>query len=151
MATAVTLTEAPDAERARPSRECALGLRGISKRFGDLIALEDVELELHRGEVHCLLGENGAGKSTLCNIIFGVQRPDRGTLTLLGIPYAPARPADALHAGVAMVHQHFSLVGNLSALDNFRLGRAGRSADVLAARARSLCERFGFSLELRRP
>jgi simple sugar transport system ATP-binding protein len=152
MATAATLTEALDSERAAaPSREPALGLRGIGKRFGDLIALDDVELEVQQGEVHCLLGENGAGKSTLCNIVFGVQRPDRGALTLLGIPYAPSRPADALHAGVAMVHQHFSLVGNLSALDNFRLGRARRRPDELAERARALCQRFGFSLELHRP
>jgi len=134
-----------------PEREGALCLRRVGKRFGELIALDDVDLEVRRGEVHCLLGENGAGKSTLCNIVFGVQRPDTGTLTLLGEPYTPARPADALRAGVAMVHQHFSLVGDLSALDNFRLGRARRRSDELAAKARGLCERFGFSLELRRP
>jgi ABC-type uncharacterized transport system ATPase subunit len=156
MATAATLPDPLDAERAAaeraaPARESALSLRGVGKRFGELIALEGVDLDVQRGEVHCLLGENGAGKSTLCNIVFGVQRPDRGSLRLLGVPYSPSRPADALHAGVAMVHQHFSLVGNLSALDNFRLGRARRSAEALAARARSLCERFGFALELRRP
>jgi ABC-type uncharacterized transport system ATPase subunit len=144
-----------DGEPARAASESALRLRGIGKRFGDLIALDDVGLDVRRGEVHCLLGENGAGKSTLCNIVFGVQRPDAGSLALLGKPYAPARPADALRAGVAMVHQHFSLVGDLSALDNFRLGRARqhgeRQSEALAARARALCERFGFSLDLRRP
>ncbi|HTV26139.1 MAG TPA: ATP-binding cassette domain-containing protein, partial [Polyangiaceae bacterium] len=87
----------------------------------------------------------------LCNIVFGVQRPDAGTLALLGEPYAPARPADALQAGVAMVHQHFSLVGNLSALDNFRLGRPRRRREELSARAHALGDRFGFSLDARRP
>src|SRR5262245_37913035 len=110
---------AHESSLGEPARESALRLQGIGKRFGPLIALDGVDLDVRRGEVHCLLGENGAGKSTLCNIVFGVQRPDAGTLALLGKPYAPARPADALRAGVAMVHQHFSLVGNLSALDNF--------------------------------
>jgi simple sugar transport system ATP-binding protein len=155
MATAATLTDSLAAERyAVPllaAPQSALCLRGVGKRFGALVALESVELEVRQGEVHCLLGENGAGKSTLCNIVFGVQRPDSGSLSLLGKPYAPARPADALRAGVAMVHQHFSLVGNLSALDNFRLGRARRRTEELAERARALCERFGFTLDLRRP
>jgi general nucleoside transport system ATP-binding protein len=204
MATAATLTDSLAAERdAVPllaARQSALCVRGVGKRFGALVALESVDLEVRQGEVHCLLGENGAGKSTLCNIVFGVQRPDSGSLSLLGKPYAPARPADALRAGVAMVHQHFSLVGNLSALDNFRLGRARRRTDTscpkfvpgsppplrfegrvepgpmghsalgtsftsgetrrglrvsptseLAERARALCERFGFMLDLRRP
>jgi general nucleoside transport system ATP-binding protein len=151
MTTATTPRDPPAGSTPEPGRESALCLRGVGKRFGDLIALDAVDLEVRRGEVHCLLGENGAGKSTLCNIVFGVQRPDAGTLTLLGKAYTPSRPRDALRAGVAMVHQHFSLVGDLSALDNFRLGRVKRRSDELAANARGLCDRFGFSLELRRP
>jgi len=131
----------------------ALALAGVSKRFGKLAALTDVSLQVRAGEVHCLLGENGAGKSTLCNIIFGVHRPDGGTLKLLGAPFAPQSPAHALASGVAMVHQHFSLVGNMTALENMCLGRGkGLLAPAaIAARARELSESYGLSVELDKP
>jgi ABC-type uncharacterized transport system ATPase subunit len=131
-----------------------LALDGISKTFGGRPALEDVSLEVHPGEVHCLLGENGAGKSTLCNIVFGVHRPDAGRLRLGGEPFVPAGPAHALTSGVAMVHQHFSLVGNMSALENMLLGRArGRTLkrEEMATRARRLSEEYELAVDLHRP
>jgi simple sugar transport system ATP-binding protein len=115
-----------------------LSLAGMSKRFGSLQALDQVSLEIAPGEIHCLLGENGAGKSTLCNLIFGVYRPDAGEMRFLGRPHHPAGPAQALAEGIAMVHQHFSLVGDLSVVDNLLLGQA---KGVL--RRRECAERVG--------
>jgi simple sugar transport system ATP-binding protein len=101
-----------------------LQLARVSKHFGALKALDNVDLEVARGEVHCLLGENGAGKSTLCNLVFGVHRPDSGQIVLDGQPFAPSRPADALHHGIAMVHQHFSLVERMTVVENLMMGNA---------------------------
>ncbi|HSS39332.1 MAG TPA: ABC transporter ATP-binding protein [Polyangia bacterium] len=112
--------------------------------------MEDVSLQVAPGEVHCLLGENGAGKSTLCNIVFGVHRPDTGHLRLGGQRFQPVGPAHALASGIAMVHQHFSLVGNMTALENMRLGRRIRQ-EVLTARVRALCEEYGLEVDLNRP
>ncbi|SAK82089.1 ABC transporter [Caballeronia temeraria] len=123
--------------------EPILSLSGIGKRFGAFVALDDVSLDLAPGDVHCLLGENGAGKSTLCNVIFGVHQPDSGAMKVNGAPYRPRNPREALARGIAMVHQHFSLVDDASVLDNLLLGRArgwlnrqreaGRVRDVLTS------------------
>ncbi|MHA4867298.1 ABC transporter ATP-binding protein [Duganella sp. PWIR1] len=101
-----------------------LRLSGMRKSFGAVTVLHDVALEVAPGEIHCLLGENGAGKSTLCNLIFGVHAADDGAMEIDGQPYQPRRPADALQHGIAMVHQHFSLVDDLSVVDNLMLGQA---------------------------
>lgn len=103
--------------------EPLLSLSQVTKRFGSFAALSEVSLDLRPGEVHCILGENGAGKSTLCNLIFGVHRPDGGVMRYRGAPFQPVGPADALGQGIAMVHQHFSLVGDMSVVDNVLLGR----------------------------
>src|SRR5215471_200936 len=108
---------------AGTAAEPLLSLAAITKRFGSFAALSDVSLDIRAGEIHCILGENGAGKSTLCNLIFGVHRPDSGTMQYRDAPYRPAGPADALTQGIAMVHQHFSLVGDMSVVDNVLLGR----------------------------
>jgi simple sugar transport system ATP-binding protein len=102
-----------------------LELSGLTKRFGSFTALDNVNLDVESGEVHCLLGENGAGKSTLCNLIFGVHKPDAGSISLGGEAFHPAGPAEALHNGIVMVHQHFSLVPNMSVAENLMLGRSG--------------------------
>jgi simple sugar transport system ATP-binding protein len=147
--------EAPPAAVERQHQlHPVLALDGISKRFGGRPALEEVTLEVRAGEVHCLLGENGAGKSTLCNIVFGVHRPDAGRLRLGGQPFLPEGPGHALASGVAMVHQHFSLVGNMTALENMLLGRArGRSLaiDAMGQRVRKLSEEYGLDVDLDRP
>lgn len=125
-------------------------MRDITKTFGEFTALSGIDLTLNADEIHCLLGENGAGKSTLCNLIFGVHKPSEGMMTFLGSPHAPAGPCDALEGGIAMVHQHFSLAPDLSALDNLLLGnglgRLDRASEI--RRIEALATSYGLSLDL---
>ncbi|MDH5537845.1 MAG: ABC transporter ATP-binding protein [Rhizobacter sp.] len=129
----------------------ALALKGITKRFGALVANDDISLDLDRGEVLALLGENGAGKSTLVSILFGHYRADAGRIEVFGAPLPPGNPRAALDAGIGMVHQHFTLADNLSVLDNLMLGTeplwSWRSARG-AARAALLdsAQRFGLQV-----
>ena len=99
-----------------------LRLSGITKRFGSLVANDNISLELGAGEVLALLGENGAGKSTLVSILFGHYTADAGHIRVNGQPLQPGDPRAALAAGVGMVHQHFTLADNLSVLDNVMMG-----------------------------
>ncbi len=124
-------------------------MTGITKRFGNFTALDSVDLAFRPGEIQCLLGENGAGKSTLCNIIFGVHQPDEGTMLLNGEPHRPASPRAALAAGVAMVHQHFSLVDTMTVVDNLLLGRERGilKRKVYAERLRELAAQYELPLE----
>jgi ABC-type uncharacterized transport system ATPase subunit len=115
----MNMTSAPAETTAEP----LLSLSAITKRFGSFTALSDVSLDIRAGEIHCILGENGAGKSTLCNLIFGVHRPDGGTMRYRRAQFEPSGPADSLAQGIAMVHQHFSLVPDMSVVDNVLLGR----------------------------
>ncbi|WP_422001356.1 ABC transporter ATP-binding protein [Reyranella sp.] len=126
-----------------------LSLDGLGKRFGTLQALEGVGLDVHAGTVQCLLGENGAGKSTLCNLIFGVYEPTQGSMTFGGAEWAPASPAEALEKGIAMVHQHFSLVPRMTVVENLMLGqvRGVLKRPEFAARIRDIAESFGFTLD----
>ncbi|HSD40007.1 MAG TPA: ABC transporter ATP-binding protein [Rhodocyclaceae bacterium] len=105
-----------------PSSLPALRLSHVTKRFGTLVANDDVSLELGSGEVLALLGENGAGKSTLVSILFGHYVADAGSIEVLGHALPAGDPKAALAAGVGMVHQHFALADNLSVLDNVLLG-----------------------------
>ncbi|MEE3853344.1 ABC transporter ATP-binding protein [Gordonia sp. LSe1-13] len=102
-----------------------LTLDSVAKTFGTVRALRDVTMSVRTGAVHCILGENGAGKSTLCNTIFGTVSPDAGRMMLGDKAYRPAGPADAIDAGVAMVHQHFSLIPTMTVADNLLLGSGG--------------------------
>lgn len=95
----------------------------VSKRFGATQALQDVSLTVRRGRVLALIGENGAGKSTLMKILSGAHRPDTGSLTLDGRPYAPSGPLAARQAGVAMIYQELNLAPHLTVEDNIMLGR----------------------------
>jgi general nucleoside transport system ATP-binding protein len=99
-----------------------LSMQGITKRFGRLVANDNVSLELSRGEVLALLGENGAGKSTLMSILFGHYVADEGTVTVFDQTLPSGDTQAALRAGVGMVHQHFALADNLSVLDNVLIG-----------------------------
>ena len=92
----------------------ALELLGVDKRFGEVVALDGATLVVRAGTVHALLGENGAGKTTLMRIAFGMMRPDAGTLRVRGEERRFASPAQAIAAGLGMVHQHFALVPTLS-------------------------------------
>ncbi|MGY0489592.1 ABC transporter ATP-binding protein [Streptomyces sp. WG-D5] len=122
----------------------ALEITGLTKSYGGMRALDDVDLVVEAGTVHCVLGENGAGKSTLCHAVGGSLTPDTGLIRLYGQEYAPRRPADALAAGVAMVHQHFSLVATLTVGENLRLLRLP-DLDRRLARVR---DEYGLHLEL---
>src|SRR5271169_1585324 len=84
-----------------------LRMRGMAKRFGAMVALDDVDLDVRRGEVHALLGENGAGKSTLMNCLFGLAVPDKGEIVIDGKPVQVTSPRRAQELGIGMVHQHF--------------------------------------------
>ena len=133
------------------TRAPVLRLSGITKRFGPLVANDDISLALGPGEVLALLGENGAGKSTLVSILFGHYVPDAGTIEAFGAPLPPGDPAASLAAGIGMVHQHFALADNLSVLDNVMLGTESLwrpSSRRAAARARLVAtgERFGLTV-----
>jgi ribose transport system ATP-binding protein len=106
--------------------DLALAMRGITKRFPGVIALDDVTLEVRRGELHAICGENGAGKSTLMKILSGVYQPDAGTLEVAGRPVRFAGTRDAERAGVAIIHQELALVEELSVAANIFLGRERR-------------------------
>ena len=115
-----------------------LSARGVTKRFGDVVANEDVDLDLAAGEVHALLGENGAGKSTICAIAAGVYRADEGSISVGGEPVPPGSPRAALAAGIGMVHQHFRLVESMTVAENIALAdpelpRRIRRSDLRAA------------------
>ena len=99
-----------------------LELRGITKRFPGIIANEYVNLELNTGEVLSLIGENGAGKSTLMSVLYGMYKPDEGEIVIDGTPLDFASPADAIAAGIGMVHQHFMLVPVFTVAENVVLG-----------------------------
>jgi ABC-type uncharacterized transport system ATPase subunit len=104
------------------SAPLAVELRGITKRFPGVVANRDIELRVRRGEVHAIVGENGAGKSTLMKTLYGMHRPDEGEILLDGKPVAFRSPADAIAAGIGMVHQHFMLADNFTVLENVVLG-----------------------------
>ena len=99
-----------------------LELRGITKRFGPLVANDGISLSVAPGQVHALLGENGAGKSTLMNVLYGLMQPDAGDIVVDGRPASFHSPKDAIAAGIGMVHQHFMLVPVFTVAENVTLG-----------------------------
>ncbi|WP_329522425.1 ABC transporter ATP-binding protein [Spirillospora sp. NBC_01491] len=130
----------------------AVRLTSITKRFPGVVANHDVDLTIERGEVHALCGENGAGKSTLMKILYGMQRPDEGTIEIDGAKAVLRTPADAIARGIGMVHQHFKLADNLTVLENVILGaepRRGFRIDFAAARARirEMSEAYGLRVD----
>jgi len=129
-----------------------LRLRGITKRFGSLVANDHIDLDIRPGEIHCLLGENGAGKSTLMNVLYGMLQPDEGEITIDGRPHTSRTPKEAMAAGIGMVHQHFMLVEVFSVAENLILGREQSTAGVLNMRqarktVRELSDRYRLSVD----
>ena len=128
-----------------------LEMRGIEKRFGDLQALKGVDLTVREGEIHALVGENGAGKSTLMNVLYGLYRPDAGSIRIRGREARIAGPRDAIALGIGMIHQHFMLVPPLSVAENVVLGdeRGGPLLDraIIEQRVRELESRFHIEVE----
>lgn len=128
-------------------------LEDISKRFGDVVANDSIDFQLKDGTVHAIVGENGAGKTTLMNILYGLYQPDSGRIYLNGDPTEFDSPDDAIDSGIAMIHQHFMLVDNMTVLQNIVLGQEPESrfgiVDVERAHEKieQLSHRYGFEVE----
>ena len=104
-----------------PEETTVLQTKGLTKRFGTLIAVNGVDFDLRRGEIHALLGENGAGKSTLCNVVYGYYKPDGGDVIIKGKVARINSPKEGMRAGIGMVHQELMLIPNMSVLQNLSL------------------------------
>lgn len=134
----------------------AVSLQSVSKRFGNVIANQDVNLEVLEGEIHGLIGENGAGKSTIMKILYGFYHPDAGTISIRGKEVTISNPHDAIALGIGMVHQHFMLVQNLTVLENIILGQEPThkgKIDFDSARkeVQSIIKGYGIELNLDDP
>ncbi len=124
----------------------------IVKRFPGVLANHKVCLEVNAGEVHALLGENGAGKSTLMRQLYGLYRPDEGQILIDGRPQVFHSPADAIAAGIGMIHQHFMLVPTLTVAQNVALGlKSSREPqldlDVVSKRIQALAQSYGLKVD----
>ncbi len=125
-----------------------LALEGVVKRFGAVTALDGASLTVRRGTLHAVLGENGAGKTTLMRVAFGMLQPDAGTLRLDATPRRIASPAEAIAAGIGMVHQHFTIVPAMTVAENVALGGRGRyDARQAAETVRRVGTQTGLALD----
>lgn len=133
-----------------------LEINHLHKRFGSTIALDGVSLSVNAGEIHAVLGENGAGKSTLMNVLYGLLQPEAGEMRLAGKPFRPASPADAIRAGIGMIHQHFMLVPDFTVMENFLLGNPrfgvrGAALQQAQTEVLELCRRLSIDISISRP
>jgi simple sugar transport system ATP-binding protein len=130
-----------------------LVLEGITRAFGSLVANNNISLRVRRGHIHALLGENGAGKSTLMKILYGVYRPDAGTITVDGRQVQIRSPHDAREAGIGMVFQSFMLIPAFTVAENVALSlrNLGVVLDMAAieAQIRTISDRYGFAVDPR--
>jgi general nucleoside transport system ATP-binding protein len=130
-----------------------LELKGITKRFGSLVANDHIDLAIEPGQIHALLGENGAGKTTLMNVLYGLMQPDEGAIEVDGQPMTFHSPKDAISAGIGMVHQHFMLVPVFTVAENVTLGvEETRALGLLDRRrmrrkVRELSDRYGLRVD----
>ncbi len=127
-------------------------MRNIVKKFGDFVANDGINLTVHKGEIHAILGENGAGKSTLMNQLYGLLKPTSGDILVNGKKIEMNNPRDAIDAGIGMVHQHFMLVQPFTVTENIVLGSEpmkGITVDMKTARqnVKELSERYGLAID----
>ncbi|CAN5667972.1 ABC transporter ATP-binding protein [soil metagenome] len=150
------MTAAASDRSPRPTTALAVELTNIVKRFPGVVANRDVNLAVEHGTIHAIVGENGAGKSTLMKILYGMQRPDEGSIRIDGNEVSFRSPTDAIAVGIGMVHQHFMLADNLTVLENVILGYEPRrpfplffQVDTAAARRKitELGQRYGLPVE----
>ena len=128
----------------------AIQLKGITKRFGSVVANDHIDLDVKRGQILSLLGENGSGKTTLMNMISGIYFPDEGHIYVDGREVTIRSPRDAYALGIGMIHQHFKLVDVFTAAENIVLGLEEKGKfDIRAAarRVREISERYGFDID----
>ncbi|MFD5699132.1 ABC transporter ATP-binding protein [Streptomyces lasiicapitis] len=140
-------TSPPPTDRS-DATACAVELAGITKRFPGVVANHDIHLSVRKGTVHALVGENGAGKSTLMKILYGMQKPDEGTIAVDGTQVSFSSPADAIARGIGMVHQHFMLADQLTVLENIVLGSEKLYGIGTGARRKiaELSDRYGLGV-----
>jgi len=130
----------------------AVRMEGITKRFGDVVANDDVDFSLEKGSIHALLGENGSGKTTLMSVLYGLYEKNAGTIHIDGEPRTFESPRDAMDAGVGMIHQHFQLVETMTVLQNIILGHEPSDngfVDTSTARKdiEEICSRYDFHVD----
>lgn len=126
-------------------------VRGLEKHFGSVVANKNINFELKQNKIYALLGENGAGKSTLMNMLSGIYKPDKGEIILRGEKVLFSSPKDAIEKGIGMIHQHFKLVENKSALDNIILGQYSgffMNKKKIKEKVLGVCEEFGLNIDL---
>ena len=126
-------------------------MNNITKRFGKVIANNNINLEVYGGEVHALLGENGAGKSTLMNMLSGVYTPDGGSILVYGKEVKFASPKDAIDSGIGMIYQHFKLVDNMTAVENIIFGQKGKlflNKKKNIQKIQNIIDKFNLEVEL---
>jgi simple sugar transport system ATP-binding protein len=138
--------------RSRKSKDLLLETKNIVKRFPKVLANDNINIKLFKGEILSLLGENGAGKSTLMNILYGLYKPTSGTFLLEGEEVEFSSPKEAIRRGLGMVHQHFMLVETLTVTENIILGNEPGKADFIDyKRAReevlAISERYNLSID----
>jgi ABC-type uncharacterized transport system ATPase subunit len=145
-----SLGSAAHAPGSTPGIAPGIEVRSVTKRFGAVVACDHVDLSVMRGEIHGVLGQNGAGKTTLMNVLLGLVKPDAGEILIDGRPVEIHEPTDAARLGVAMVHQHFSLIGPLTVWENVTLGEHGRlDARDTIRRVGETAERYGLAIDPR--
>ena len=125
-------------------RIAAVTMRNVTKKFGSVVANNNVSLDIYKGEILALLGENGSGKTTLMNMLSGIYFPDEGHIFINGKEAVISSPKDAYDLGIGMVHQHFKLIDVLTATENIVLGQKGRlDLKGAAASSREICRKYG--------
>ena len=131
----------------------AIRCEKITKVFGNVVANDQIDLDVRYGEILALLGENGSGKTTLMNMISGIYHPDGGTIYVDGKAASIQSPLDAQNLGIGMIHQHFKLVNIFSAMENIELGTPGKKLPpkVLKQKVLELCEKYGLETDPEKP